>query len=318
MVASAQTVTELQGTARTFMRQGDFANAVVVLNRAYQLQPQNTQVGKDLALNYYFKKEYSKALEIIKPVLDNKDADDQCFQVAADIYQALRDNKECEKIYKKGLKKFPASGALYNEYGELMWAQSNYEAIKQWERGIEEDPGFSRNYYNAARYYFFTTDKVWSILYGEIFLNIEPLSNNAPEIKKILLESYKKLFTDADLEKGNKEKNGFVTAFLQAMNRQSGIAASGLNAESITMIRARFILDWNSNFAKKYPFRLFDYQRQLLQDGMFDAYNQWIFGAADNLAMYQNWAATHTDEYNELARFQKGRIFKLPKGQYYH
>lgn len=317
-VASAQDAAQLQETANAFMRQGDYANAILVLNRAYQLQPQNTQIGKNLALNYYFKKDYPKALEVIKPLLDKEDTDDQCFQVAGDIYLATGDAKEGEKVYKKGLKKFPDSGPLYNEYGELLWAQSDYNAIKQWEKGIEADPGYSRNYYNAARYYYFTTDKVWSLIYGEIFLNIEPMSNYAPEIKKILLEGYKKLFADANLEKDDKEKNSFVTAFLQTMNRQSGAAASGLNAESVTMIRTRFLLDWNNSFAKKYPSRLFDYQRQLLQEGMFDAYNQWIFGAADNLAAYQNWANTHSEEYNELARFQKGRIFRVPKGQYYH
>ena len=318
IAASAQDAAQLHETARTFMRQGDFANAVVVLNRAYQMQPKNTQIGKDLALNYYFKKDYNKALEVIKPILDRNDADDQCFQVAGDIYQALMDTKECEKVYKKGIKKFPASGALYNEYGELLWAQSDYSAIKQWEGGIEADPGFSKNYYNACRYYFLTTDKVWSLIYGEIFLNIEPMSNYGPEIKKILLESYKKLFADADIEKNNKDKNSFVAAFLQAMNKQSSIIASGINTESLTMLRARFVLDWSTNYSKKFPLRLFDYQKQLLQDGMFDAYNQWIFGAAENLPAYQNWANAHSDEYNELARFQKGRIFRIPKGQYYH
>jgi tetratricopeptide (TPR) repeat protein len=318
ITVTAQDAEQLHETALTFMRQGDFSNAILVLNRAYLMQPKNTQIGKDLALNYYFKKEYTKALEIIKPVLDNNDADDQCFQVAGDIYQALQDPAGCEKIYKKGLKKFPDNGALYNEYGELLWQQSDYNAIKQWEKGIEVDPGFSKNYYNACRYYYLTTDKVWSLIYGETFLNIDPMSNYGPELKNILLESYKKLFADADIEKNNKDKNSFVAAFLQTMNRQSSLIANGINTESLTMVRTRFLLDWNSTYSKKFPLRLFDYQRQLLQEGMFDAYNQWIFGAAENLPAYQNWTNTHPEEYTELARFQKGRIFRIPKGQYYH
>ncbi|HMC99063.1 MAG TPA: hypothetical protein VKH37_02890 [Ferruginibacter sp.] len=180
------------------------------------------------------------------------------------------------------------------------------------------DPGFSKNYFNAARYYYFTTDKVWSILYGEIFLNMEPLSSDAPEMKNILLESYKKLFRDADLEKSNTDKNAFVAAFLHTMNKQSLVAAAGLDAESLTMIRTRFILDWFNEYADKFPFRLFELQRQLLQEGMFDAYNQWIFSAAQNLPGYQLWTQTHAYEYNELQKFQNGRIFKIPTGQFYH
>ena len=318
--AIAQEANQLHQTAREFMRQGDFTNAILVLNRAIKLDTKNIEIAKDLGLNYYFAKDYNKALEIYKPILDRADADDQCFQIAGDIYLALDNPKECEKIYKRGLKQFTQSGALYNELGELLWAQKDYTAIKQWEKGIETDPGFSKNYYNACKYYFFTTDKTWSILYGEIFLNIEPVSSLSAEIKNILLESYKKLFTDTDLEneKNNPGKNSFTQAFLQTINKQSNLAANGINTESLTMIRTRFILDWFTDFGNKFSFRLFELQQQLLQEGMFDAYNQWIFTAAQNLPAYQNWITVNAAEYNELNRFQKGRIFRIPAGQYYH
>ncbi|MEY2917445.1 MAG: hypothetical protein RIS73_1159 [Bacteroidota bacterium] len=316
--ASAQDAAQLHETARAFMRQADYSNAILVLNRAAKLDPKNMEIAKDLGLNYYFSKDFTKALEIYKPLLDREDADDQCFQIAGDIYLATDNVKECEKLYKRGIKQFPQSGALYNEYGELLWAQKDFSAIKQWEKGIETDPGFSKNYYNACKYYYFSTDKTWGILYGEIFLNIEPSSSFSPEIKNILLESYKKLFADIDLEKNNLEKNSFMQAFLQTMNKQNGVAVNGINAESLTMIRTRFILDWFTDFGNKFPFKLFELQRQLLQEGMFDAYNQWIFTAAQNLPAYQNWITINASEYNELSRFQKGRIFKIPTGQYYH
>jgi len=57
--------------------------------------------------------------------------------------------------------------------------------------------------------------------------------------------------------------------------------------------------------------------RQLLQEGMFEAYNHWIFTAAGNLAAFDNWTKTHTEAYNAFSGFQRGRVFKLPAGQYY-
>lgn len=316
--AQEQETQNLYETAKTFMKQGDYANASLVLNRALQQEPNNLQIAKDLAFNYYLQKNNTKALETIKPLLDREDADDQCFQIAGNIYKALDEYKECEKMYKKGLKKFPESGALYSEYGELLWASQDAGAIKQWEKGIETDPGYSGNYYNACKYYYFTTDKIWSILYGEIFVNIENLTGRTAEIKNILLDSYKKLFSDTDLLKNNKTTNSFEQAFLQTMNNQNVIASFGISPESLTMIRTRFILDWFVSNAAKFPFRLFEFQKQLLQEGMFDAYNQWIFGVAQNLVLYQTWTGTHTSEYNEFSRFQKGRIFKIPVGQFYH
>ncbi len=148
---------------------------------------------------------------------------------------------------------------------------------------------------------------------------MEPLSSRTPEIKNILLQSYKKLFLDADLSKNIvKTKSGFTEAFIQTMNKQSAVAANGINAETLTMIRTRFILDWYNDFGNKFPFRPFELQRQLLQEGMFDAYNQWIFAASQNLPAYQVWTSTHAAEYGEFSRFQKGRIFKIPTGQFYN
>ncbi len=314
----AQDAGQLHETGRTFMRQGDFGNASLVLVKALQLEPANLEIAKDLALNYFLAKENTKALEIIKPLLDREDADDQCFQIAGNIYKALDQLKECDKLYKKGLKKFPASGALYSEYGELLWAQQDYSAVKQWEKGIEMDANYSGNYYNATKYYYLTTDKIWSIIYGEIFLNMEPATGRTAEMKDMLLNSYKKIFSDPDILKNGKDKNEFEQAFLQTINNERNIASTiGLTPESLTMIRTRFILNWFQNYAEKFPFRLFEYDRQLLQEGIFDAYNQWIFGSAQNLVNYQNWTAVHPTEYTEFGRFQKGRIFKLPAGQYY-
>jgi hypothetical protein len=101
------------------------------------------------------------------------------------------------------------------------------------------------------------------------------------------------------------------------MNNQAIAVGYGINAESLTMLRTRFILEWAGDNYSKYPFKLFELQQQLLQEGMFDAYNQWIFGAAQSLPAYQNWVNAHAAEYGEFNRFQKSRLFKIPAGQYY-
>jgi tetratricopeptide (TPR) repeat protein len=316
--AMAQDVKLLQETARNFMMQADYPNAILVLNRALAIDANNYNIAKDLTLNYYLSGNFEKAYEIAKPLLDKDDADDQIFQIAGDILLAQTNTKECEKVYKKGLKKFASSGPLYNAYGELLFAQKDYSAIKQWEKGIETDPSYSRNYYNASRYYYFTTDKVWSIIYGEIFANMEPSGKQTPEIKTILFEGYKKLFVETDLTKATTEKNEFVKAYLQIMNKQTMLVSNGITTEALVMIRTRFILDWFNEFAEKFPFRLFEQQRQLIQEGFFDAYNHWIFTATQNLSTYQNWINLNSTIYNDFTRFQKGRIFKIPTGQYYH
>ncbi len=314
----AQDAKQLHDNARDFMHKGDYANAILVLNRALLKEPNNLEVAKDLGLNYYYSKDYKKAIEVLNPLFDRADVDDQVFQIAGDAYWALEDASGSENAYRKGIKKLPNSGALYNELGKVLWTKNDFNAIKQWEKGIENDPGFAGNYYNASKYYYFTTDKVWSLIYGEIFINIDPKSAYSPEIKNILLEGYKKLFADADLEKNNKDKGSFAIAFLKTMNKQSSLATSGINAETLTMIRTRFILDWDVTYAAKFPFKLFQLHKQYIEEGLFNAYNQWVFATAQNLPAYQSWTTAHSQEYNDFNRFLEGRMFKVPAGQFYH
>lgn len=309
---------KLHENARAFMRQGDYANASLVLTRALALTPNNIEIAKDLAYDYYLQKQNQNGLDVLKPFLENDNADDQAYQIAGTIYRAMDQPKEAEKLYKKGIKQYPQSGPLYNEYGQLLWNEQDYTAIKQWEKGIQQDPSYGDNYYNASKYYYLTTDKIWSLIYGEIFINIESFTARTAEVKNILLDGYKKLFANPDLLADTKNKNKFEIAFLTTMNKQSSVVIHGLNAETLTMLRTRFILDWNQFYTKQFPFKLFDKQDQLLQDGLFPAYNQWIFGASQNLAAYQNWISTNTEEYTAFSKFQQGIIFKVPQGQFYH
>jgi tetratricopeptide (TPR) repeat protein len=318
-VTAQDDVKTLHATAKSFLLSGDYNNAIVVLNRALLQDKNNLELQKDLVQAYYYKQDYEKALEGVEALIDRDDADVMTFQIAGNVYKALEEVKDCTKMYKKALKKFPKSGPLYSEYGELLWAVKDFSAIEQWEKGIEIDPSYGGNYYNAALYYFYTKDKVWSLVYGEIFVNMESLSERGAAMKELLLKGYKeKLFADADVMKDQENsKSQFAKAFLNVMGKQISLTDRGVTLETLTMIRTRFILEWYANHASKYPFRLFDYQQQLIREGMFEAYNQWLFGPVENLPAYDNWTKTHAEQYTAFNSFQKNKVFRIPAGQYY-
>lgn len=318
VMAQEPDAAQLHETAKQFMRGGDWANAVLVLNKALAKEPGSIAIQKDLALTYYYQRDFAKAREVIKPLVDREDADVQVYQIAGNIYKALQESKDAEKMYRKAIKKYPNSGALYAEFGELLWMMNeNFACIEQWEQGIKTDPGYAGNYYYASRYYFFTTDKVWALIYGEMFINMESYTSKTAEIKNLLLDSYKKFFVVDPKAKPSKNKNEFTDAFMAVMNQNSSVISNGITTESLIMLRTRFLLDWNKLYAAKFPFRLFDHHKQLLQEGMFDAYNQWIFEAAGDLAKYESWTKLNAEQYSEFTRFQKSKLFKVPAGQYY-
>jgi hypothetical protein len=59
-------------------------------------------------------------------------------------------------------------------------------------------------------------------------------------------------------------------------------------------------------------------QNEMLVKGLFPVYNQWVFGASQNLSAYQNWTTTHSTEYAAFNKYLQDRNFKIPAGQYYH
>src|SRR6476469_6748577 len=241
-------------TARSFMRTGDFDNAILVLNNGLKQDPRNTDLKRDLVLAYAYKRDFSKALDVVKPMLEEDNVDEQTYQVAGNVYRALALYKDGEKMFKKALKKYPNSGVLYNEYGELLWDNKDYSAIEQWERGIDLTPSYAGNYYNAASYYYFTKDKVWTLIYGEIFVNMEYLTERATEIKRMLLSTYKeKLFIEGD----SKNSSDFAKAVASTYSKLAPLSSYGITIESLNMIRTRFILDWFAGNASRFPFKLF-------------------------------------------------------------
>lgn len=313
----AQRADSLHRIAKQFMRNGDYPNAIIVLTNALKAEPQSLEIDKDLAFTYYLQRNYSNAVEEGRKLIAREDADEQCYQILGMAYKAIDENKQADKMYRQGIKKFPSSGELYNEYGEMLWANKDAEAIRFWEKGIEVDPGYSSNYYNASKYYYFTYDKVWSLVYGEIFINLESYSKRTPEIKSLLVDGYKKLFIDLKSPKSLTNKNQFAAAYLSVMMDQSPTVLAGITTESLGALRGKYILEWFEKYGDKYPFRLFEYHRQLLKEGLFEAYNQWVFGASMGLVSFQNWTTQHTEDYTRFINFQKGRLFKVPAGQNY-
>lgn len=328
---ASQDAATLHETAKTFMRQGDYENAVLVLTKALQIRPTDMQISKDLLFTYYLKRDFAKAMELGKPLIERPDADVQSFQMLGLVFKALAEDKEAEKLYKRGIIKFPNEGVLYSEYGGLIAAREPANALSLWQKGIEVDPNHSGNYYFAAKQYAESANIVWSILYAEMFLNMESFTERSTDMKNLLLEQYKKFFisgnaiplTTATVD--TKKKRGkskvppvqFTSAVAETLNKQQSQISLGITPESLTVIRTRFILDWYDKYGDKFPFRLFDHQKQLLQEGMFEAYNYWMFGPAANLKTYQTWQQYHQQDLNTFLGFIRGRVFKVPEGQQY-
>jgi tetratricopeptide (TPR) repeat protein len=316
--AAAQSSQDFIKNSREFSLQGDVENAILVLKKGLEQYPNDTQIRQELAMAYYNARRNPQALETLKPLLAAEKPEETVYLIAALIYRSELQNKEAEKLYKAALKHYPNSGALYNDYGQLLESEDPGKGlgIKMWEKGIQVAPVFAGNYYQAARYYAAMNMTIWALLYGEIYVNLDSYSSRTVEIKNMLFQFYKKAFAYGI--GGWNEKNPFEQLFGKTLLAQQRVAATGLNPETLSAIRTRFILDWfNHPESAAYPYPLFERHRQMLREGMFDAYNQWLFGGAANMTQFQQWTQTNSEAYQAFTRFQRQKLFVLTGAKQY-
>lgn len=318
--AQEQTAKLLQETAKTLMQKGDLTNAVLILEQAKKQEPDNIEILRDLCFANYLKRDFAKAIEVGKELVEKPNADQQSFQVLGLSYKALASYKECGKLYRTALRKFPNSGVIYNEYAELFALENELdEAIVQWEKGIELDPGYSSNYYNATMYYVKKNNWIRAVLYGELFLNLESYSTRTEEIKNHLFGAYKSLLSPTTVQQLLNEKSTsvFEKNILAIFAKSVADNKQTIGVNELISIRTRFLLEWLQGKQKNYPFRLFDHQQYLINQGLFEAYNYWLFSTSIGEEAYQAWKKAHMKESEGFTVFQQSRVFKIPAGEYY-
>ncbi len=319
LVFAQQTVEAIRKQAMTSAQQQDFTNAIQTLQQGLQQYPDNLDLLKDEAYIAYLGRDYQHSMQVGKTITEREDADVQSYQILGLTYKAIADYKEADKLYKTALKKFPKSGVLYSEYGDMLAQYDNkHGAVIQWEKGIEAEANYSSNYYYAAKYYADENNIFWSCIYGEIFVNMESLTKRTEEIKTLLLSNYKNVLSkQSNIEVLKSSGTDFEKAVAASMSAAMETETGDVSPEMITAFRARFLLNWSNTNAHAYPYRLFDFHLQLLRDGLFDAYNQWLFGTTINKNKYDNWVYTHDEEMQNFTQFQHNVLFKMPAEQYY-
>lgn len=297
-------VEALYKSAQASLASGQFTQAVASYQQAIALAPGQAILYRDLANAYLLSGNYSRAEHTITPLIDNDRADPQSYAIASAIQTALKADKKARRLLEKGLERYPNSGFLQHELGKYYEEQNDEQAaLKAWLEGISIDPGYHINYYDAARAYMQTTEPVWAIIYGEIFVNLERYTPRSGETRKLLLAAYRRLYATPDASEVPRFGRGlsdappgsFEQAVSQTLLHLAPVMTDGISTENLIMLRSRFTMDWMATYAAKYPFTLFRYWDDLLRGGHFDAYNQWLFGRAENTAQYEAWVKFHAE-----------------------
>lgn len=63
---------------------------------------------------------------------------------------------------------------------------------------------------------------------------------------------------------------------------------------------------------------MFTYHDKMLRDGEFEAYNQWLFGTAENAKLYETWNKFHLEAIPEYENWAKTNQYKPVAGDFYN
>jgi len=317
------------------MDEGKLDEAIKLLRKAEKLDPERIDYPYEIAYAFYSQKKYKKAIKELLKTITHKDVTDQHFQLLGNSYDNINKPDEALKVYKKGLEKFPKSGKLYLEQGIVEYFRENYnEAISYWEKGIEVDPAFASNYYWLGKIFSFTDERIWAVLYGEVFINMERNSQRTIEMSKILFDTYKKsIYVTSDTSGGvNFSKvmqidptKEFKIPFqmIYGLTMTMSLATEIINKEpdisisSINNLRQSFITNWFAQARDKdYPNLLFDFQKLLDEKGYLEAYNYWFLMKGDEVE-FLKWHRINEAKFNEFADWFNNNPLIINENNYF-
>lgn len=304
------------------MDNGKFEESIKLLEEAKKLDPDRFDYPYELAYAYYLKKDYKGSVKILEKNKTHKDVTERLFQLLGNCYDFLGKTEKAFNAYDEGLKIFPNSGMIYLEKGNVYWGKKEYnKALQFYEKGIEIDPQFPSNYYRATKLYCSSTEEVWGMIYGEIFMNLERNSKRTSEISKLLYDTYKseiKFTSDSsfsvsfsknasinvsNLDDPSKMKLPFGIGVYEPTLMMSMLDEKVIDINSLDRIRKNFVEAFYKNENdKKYPNILLDYQNNVLKNGHLEAYNHWLLMKGDEEA-FQTWLSSNNDKWDSFVKW---------------
>ena len=299
-----------------FTRNGEFSKSIELLNEAKKLDPKNIIYSYELALVYTYKQDYLHSNKQLKKLLKHKDIYDQIYQLIGVNYSYLEQPDKAIEYFDKGLEKFPNSGILHLERGNMDLFAGKYDtALYFYEKGIKVAPSFPSNYYWASRIYCNSTEEVWGLIYGEIFMNLERNSQRTAEISNLLFDTYlseikftsdtsmtvsfcQQMFMNFNaLSDTQNPKLPFCMVYEPTL-LLSIISENEININSLDRIRTRFIENYyEMGHHKTHPNVLFDYKKKILETGHLESYNHWILMKGDEDG-FDEWYYDNEDKWS--------------------
>jgi tetratricopeptide (TPR) repeat protein len=305
------------------MKKENYKGAMEAFNDAVDLDSTKSNYQFQLSLANYYSKNFETSVKVLKNIMKKFQADVRYYDLMGECYSEMRNDKKAQAILEEGLKKFPKSGSIHSQLGRIEYSHKNLNtALQYWELGMVAEPMFPSNYYFAAQAIGTTSERMWAIIYGEIFVNLETNTERTYEILFRLNDWYKQSFiiknpknkyalftdermriTEAQFKDTMLFHKNFPMAYNNIAQRSLIVFKDKVTTESLMKFRSKFITLWYSkNFPIDFPNPIFDYQRTVISADFFDCYNYWLFSKGDPKS-FNDWMEKNKKKYDQFIKW---------------
>lgn len=294
--------------ALLFINNGEMARGRLFIKEAIDIDSKDMRFPYELAYSYYVEEDFSTTIRILENWIDKGSANHaQFYQLLGNCYALQGNCEEAFAAFAAGLAKFPDSGPLYLEKGNMERNRGHLaKALSNYEKGIEVEPQFSLNYFRAAEMCMAKGKHAKALVYAETYINLDTESSRAATASRILYEIYsKQLKNDADTNffgsKGHYYGGKISFEQLCTVDLKEAIKKyNQLDLASLDAIRTTFIKKYfekGHNVTHPEPF--FDYQKKILDAGHIQAYNYWIL-APNDIEAFNKWKSDHKQQWSDF------------------
>lgn len=300
--------------AVTSMQEGKPRKASRLLRKAIKFNETYIPYYYRLAYAYHTDEEFESSNETLNYIIEKKQDNGMVYELLGENYINLDSLDQAFNIYVKGIKKFPNEGVLYEEIGKLEMSKKSYfSALEHFENGILMAPEYPGNYYAASKIYCKSTEEVWGLIYGEMFINLERNTKRTEEISALLYNTLKReirinkdsivsisICQDQNRvisEDDTLVKPSFGKSIVELNLIKSLVDLDEISLRSLDKMREDFIAHYFKNPSKHYrTHRLFEFHKELIEHGHFEAYNYWLFMMGD-VELFKQWETDNKSQW---------------------
>ncbi|MBQ0120028.1 MAG: tetratricopeptide repeat protein [Bacteroidales bacterium] len=288
-----------------FMDNGMPNEAIELLTMLDKKYPGSETIMYEIVYAHTVAKQYDQAEVWTNRMLKLPNATADTYVAAGNTLDYLGKRDEALKIYNQGLKKFPESGRLLVEMGNMAMSAQDYDkAVDYFEQSVALNPVYTPAYYRLANIFSNTYDPVWAIMYAENYIVLErDNENRIKEMSKLIYDIYREnIKSDGDSMKvslthnitmpRNASYDCDVPYNWQFENSTvlNAIPYTGseMSIDDVMQLRCRATEHMDTTCHDYYDVPVFKLQREALAAGHLEGYNMWLLAIGNETPMWSN------------------------------